>query len=103
MVEDACAAAGREAHVVSSDHPVPLPEAIEAEDVAGVELVKDPEPLAGQPAHLAVPEHSHPGESKSNGLAERAVQTFEDQFRTFNAALEGNLQQQLSNSHPIMP
>ena len=34
---------------------------------------------------VAVPEESTPGESRSNGLAERAVQTVEDQLSTLNS------------------
>jgi hypothetical protein len=33
-------------------------------------------------AHIAVPEHSHPGESQSNGLAERAIREVIDEVHT---------------------
>ena len=51
---------------------------------------------------LGVPELTHPGESASNGLAERSVQTFEDHFRTLNAALEANVGQTISIGHPVV-
>ena len=43
--------------------------------------------------HTAAPEMTHPGESQSNGLAERAVGMFEDHFRTMKCALEKRLRQ----------
>ena len=53
-------------------------------------------------AHIAVPEHSMPGESQSNGLAERAIQTITDQIRTMKLALEARLNAQIMSNHPIM-
>ena len=41
---------------------------------------------------VAVPEESMPGESRSNGQAERAIQTIEDQLRTMKAALEDRIE-----------
>jgi hypothetical protein len=32
---------------------------------------------------IAFPELSHPGKSQSNGLAEKSVKDFTDQFKTF--------------------
>ena len=63
------------------------------------------EPAKHQPidfSTLAVPEHSHPGESPSNGLAERSVQVWEDQFRNLKAALDARLGIVLSNQHPVI-
>ena len=42
-------------------------------------------------ATIAVPEHSHPGESASKGLAERSVQMFEDKFKTMKTALDARM------------
>ena len=41
--------------------------------------------------HTAVPELSYPGESQSNGLAEKSVRDFTDQFRTLKTATETRL------------
>ena len=49
---------------------------------------------------VAVPEHSHAGESQSNGLAERAVQMIEDQARTVKLALEDEFQWVIPIEHP---
>ena len=51
--------------------------------------------------HTAAPELTHPGESQSNGLAERSVGIFEDQFRTLKHALEVRLKQRLPGEHPV--
>ena len=83
MIHDACLATGRTPRPVTSDEPLRLPGVLESGDVPAVELattMKTNVDVPAEPAHLAIPEHSHPGESKTNGLAERAVQTFEDQF-----------------------
>ena len=53
------------------------------------------------PTLVATPELSHPGESASNGLAERSVGEFMDQLRTLKTALEGRLKMRLSSNHPI--
>ena len=50
----------------------------------------------------AVPELSAVGESASNGKAERAVQTFEDQLRTLKSALDSRLKQKVPVNHPLM-
>ena len=46
---------------------------------------------AKDPTVLAVPEHSHPGESASNGYAEAAVKLVVNQARTLKVALECRL------------
>ena len=51
---------------------------------------------------LAAPEHSHTGESQSNGYAERAVQLVEDQARTLKAALEDRMQTRIPCDHALM-
>ena len=50
----------------------------------------------------AAPEHSAPGESASNGMAERAVQSIEGQTRTMKLALEANIATHIPSDHPIM-
>ena len=102
MIQDACAMAGRTSQLVKSDEPIPLPDVIEHEDILEAEL-PPAKGLESKPALLAVPEHSHPGESASNGLSERAIQTFEDQFRTFKVALESNIGHKLAWDHPVLP
>ena len=57
----------------------------------------------GEPVPVvAVPEESHPGESKSNGSAERAVQLVEDLVRTHKLALEHRIKMRIPMSHPVM-
>jgi hypothetical protein len=53
-------------------------------------------------AHIAVPEHSHPGESQSNGLAERAMREVIDQIRTLKMSTEQRVKGRLPNDHPVM-
>ena len=56
------------------------------------------------PTIVAAPEHSHPGESPSNGKAERSVRTFVELLATHKASLEARLglAQPLPCSHPIV-
>ena len=63
LIQDACAMAGRNGRQV---------QAVEDEAV-------EPEV---ERAHIAVPAHSHPGESQSNGLSERAIREVVDEIRT---------------------
>ena len=62
------------------------------------------EPTSDKPAsessQVAVPEHSHPGESQANGKAERTIQLVEDHVRTMMAAFEFRFKTKLSNTHP---
>ena len=53
---------------------------------------------------IGVPEHSHPGESQSNGAAEAAVKALVAQARTLKAALEGNLKlaTPIPCGHPVV-
>ena len=51
---------------------------------------------------VAVPEHSMPGESQSNGAAESAIQQVQDLFRTHKAALEARLKKTIPITHPLM-
>lgn len=50
----------------------------------------------------AVPEESVPGESQSNGAAERAVQMVEDQIRTIKLSTEHRLKGTIPMEHPLM-
>ena len=68
-------------------------------EVGGPGTVKDAVPDVS--THIATPELSHPGESASNGLAERSVGVFMDQLRTLKTALESRLKIRLASSHPI--
>ena len=61
-----------------------------------------PQKQAPLDAMVAVPELTHPGESQSNGLAERAVETIVDHTRTFVLALETHLKVHLPSDHPVM-
>ena len=54
------------------------------------------------PPIVAVPEHSHAGESASNGAAENAVKLVEGQCRTLKAALEDRLSCAVPEDHGIM-
>ena len=62
------------------------------------------EPVApvGADVPTAAPEHSAPGESASNGLAERAVQSVEGQVRTMKLALQDRNRCGISSDQPIM-
>ena len=53
---------------------------------------------------LAVPEHSHPGESPGNGKAERSSRSFVELFACLKASLEARLQvaQPLPCTHPVV-
>ena len=51
---------------------------------------------------IAVPQLTHPGESRTNGLAERSVRTVEEQVRTMAAALEAHLLMKIPSEHTIL-
>ena len=57
---------------------------------------------AERPTATATPEHSHPGESQSNGKAERAIQSVEDLARTLKTSLEARLGCRIPMAHPVM-
>ena len=73
---------------------------IPKERVQDVSLTPDPEDSDQETEGVAVPEESAPGESQSNGAAERAVQMVEDQIRTMKLALEHNLQVKVKVQKP---
>ena len=102
LLEEACRFAGRTCAPVTSDDPGVLePKVLESSDVQAVELVDD-DRVPDVQAKVAVPEHSHTGESKPNGLAERAVQQLENHVLTLKAAFETNLKMQIDIKHPIL-
>ena len=100
MIQDACAMAGRKGVHVKGDDDTPV--ILEAGDSQTGELQEDEHPRAVESAHLAVPEHSHPGESQSNGIAERAVQDLVNHVRVLKLSLESNIKARLPAEHPIM-
>ena len=83
LIQDACAMAGRNGVNVH---------AVEDEAV-------DP---GFERARIAVPEHSHPGESQSNGLAERSMKELIDQVGTLKKSTEYRLKNRLPNNHAVM-
>lgn len=108
MLDEACSMSGRNG---KRDTKASESEAIAHADLVGdnglasnVEIDDVPyvEGSHGvESSHTGAPELTHPGESQSNGLAERSVGIFEDQFRTLKVALETKLKQRLPSSHPI--
>ena len=114
MFEEACALAGRNgttdvspenaaefithADLIDDSRPSG---AVLAEElsVGDVPHVYNPQTISSN--HTAAPELAHPGESQTNGEAERSVGIFEDQFRTLKYALEQHLKRRLPISHPV--
>ena len=72
------------------------------EDSKTGESQADQHPRAVDHAHIAVPEHSRPGESQSNRLAERAVQDLVNHVRVSELPLETNIKARLPARHPVM-
>ena len=83
LIQDACAMAGRNGVKIH---------AVEDEAI---------EPEVDR-AMVAVPEHSHPGESQSNGLSERSMRELIDEVRTLKMSTEQRLKGRLPNNHPVM-
>ena len=113
MIEEACSISGRRGIKDSSGES---PEEVShyglidaSGDVAkiadqDISIGDDPHTPSSveiESTHTAAPELNHPGESQSNGLAERSVGIFEDQFRTLKHALEVRLKQRLPGEHPV--
>ena len=108
MMDEACSLSGRNGHKDASSSES---QAIShAELVQGDVVIEDPDvsdvphvqsSQASSSTHTAAPEFTHPGESQSNGLAERSVGIFEDQFRTLKMALELRMKQRIPSSHPV--
>ena len=104
MIEDAINKAGRTAQRVHSDDPAEDSEAPSA--VAEEEEPDAPTHVPQTPqapfVTIAVPELTHPGESATNGLAERSVRTLQEQIRTLLTALEAHIHLTIPSSHPIL-
>ena len=111
MIEEACAMSGRKGVKVTSEE-APGDDGVNLDDLAKDGILTDedltisdvPKPssnLTVDSTHVGAPEVSHPGESQSNGLAERSVGEFVDQLRTLKTALESRLKARLSSSHPV--
>ena len=112
MIEEASALTGRNG---SKDTLADIPGEISQADA--IEINDDGAKLADEVAvgnephvmsskevvstHTAAPELTHPGESQSNGLAERAVGVFEDKFKTLKHALELKIKKRLPSAHPV--
>ena len=114
MIDEACALSGRRGVRVSTDtDELSGGRELKPEDIgntAGVldgDLAIDDAPhvasdMSIETTHVATPELSHPGESQSNGLAEKSVRDFVDHLRTLKTALEARLKVRLSGSHPVV-
>ena len=93
MVEEAIARTGRTGKRVFSDEP---------NDDADEPTPSDKDSTDPSPTLIAVPELTHPGESASNGLAERSVRSIEEQTRTFLAATEARIRIPIPSDHPLL-
>ena len=110
MLEDACALTGRNGVradvAAASDNVVPHESLVTGDDALDmnpdVSDEPDNQPSADHVAHTAAPELTHPGESQSNGLAERSVGVWTDQFRTLKHALEVRLKHIIPTAHPVI-
>ena len=96
LIRDAVRESGRPGRPREPDH--------DPEDEPACRRLSEtqPETPSMDPTVLAVPEHSHPGESQSNGRVERAVQLVEDQSRTLRAALQAHLGTEIPCTHPLV-
>ena len=105
MIEAACIQASRKPVPVTTDdiyHTDIGPEdGTEPSDLPSVERAVH-EPAKEDPLVVAAPEFSHPGESKTNGLAEVSARDFEDHFRTLKAAFESRMGRSIDSDHPII-
>lgn len=95
MIEDAIARTGRAGKRVYSDdmHHDLAEERLQSPGADNHHKCDHP------PTLIAVPEQTHPGESASNGLAERGVMTLTDQTKTFHRALHARIKIQFRPSN----
>ena len=100
MIQEACALAGRKGVLVKSTDDADA--VLDAADSPTGELKEEDHPKAVDRTHIAVPEHSHPGESQTNGLAERAIREVVDHIRVLKLALETHLNVRIPSNHPVM-
>ena len=104
MFEDACRAAGSQGKVEKADANADQ-DIVEAAHERGDIPVLDKDeaaPILGDPPHVAAGELTHPGESQSNGLAERGIQLVEDQVRVLKIALERAIGARVPSEHPVL-
>ena len=110
MIEEACAASGRKGVKVNSDdddgtsiqHDVMVENGeLRSDDLPISDVPHGDDSLRIESTHTAAPEVSHPGESQSNGHAEKSVGDFVSQLRTLKTALESRLKARISSSHPV--
>ena len=100
MIQEACTMSGRHGvqETTAEDEDVVL----EAGDSVTGEVQEDQHPHRVERSNVAVPEHSHPGESQSNGLAERAIREVVDHIRVLKLALETHLNVRIPSNHLVM-
>ena len=99
LLAEAAALAGVKAEEVEEEHPEQEEHEEPGRD-APSKAIPAPKQTAEAPA--AVPETSSPGESQSNGSAERGVQMIEDMVRTLKAALEDRIGCSVPCASPIV-
>ena len=104
IIDESCSLLGRSAQKVTSDDDrkdLPFPVAVVEDDEpdAPTEVPKAPAP---EGPLIMVPELTHPGESQSNGLAERSVGILEDFVRTTILALRVNIGVSFPADHPLV-
>ena len=85
--------------VYKSDQEPAIRAALEA---ALKQIGRTADPRSDEEVLQMVPEASAPGESPSNGRAERAVQMVEDMLRTYLHALEYRLKRKIPSQHPVV-
>ena len=113
MIEEACSLSGRNGvKDTNGDNPEEVSHCQLIDDSGEVATIADADLQIGDAPHVsssvtigsthtAAPELTHPGESQPNGLAERSIGIFEDQFRTMKHALELRLKRRLPSAHPV--
>ena len=98
VVEEASARSGRtvysDNHLNEDDCPIASADDEDLGDHAAAPMV--------QPTTIAVPELTHPGESATNGLAERSIRTVEEHVRTMLTALEAHVKVSIPTNHAII-
>ena len=87
-MQEACARTGQNGVRIKPDETEITTTSNDPGDPEVGELEPDESPIAAEKAHVAVPEHRHPGKSQSNGLSERAAQQPVDHIQVIKSALE---------------
>ena len=96
-----------EAVKMSGAHGIPQPiEPVEREEPQTFmdEAENDPgipDRVNAEPVQTATPELTQPGESQSNGIAERAIQQVVDLFRTIKTSFESRIGARVPMAHPL--